>query len=134
MSGLLDTNIIVRYLTGEPAHLFAQATELIDNEEGLLVTAAVIAEVSYVLVRFYRLPREVVIDHLMALLQRENIETFRLEKAFVLQALMLCRPSGRVSIVDSLTWAAALSSDQKVVYTQDARFPSEGITIREGRP
>lgn len=130
MSGLLDANIVVRYFTGEPAHLFTQATELIDHEEGLQLTDAVLAEIAYVLIRFYRLPKELVVDHLIALLQRENIETFRLEKDLVLQALMLCRPSGRVSFVDALTWAAARSSEEKTVYTQDVRFPDEGVELR----
>ena len=133
MSGLLDTSIIVRYLTGQPPELFAQAKDLIEREEGLQLTDAALAEAAYVLTRVYRLPRDVVVDHLMALLQRRNMEPFRLDKGAVLQALLLCRPSGRVSFADALIWAAARSSQDKIVYTQDERFPSDGIEIRRGR-
>jgi predicted nucleic acid-binding protein len=131
VSGLLDTNIIVRYLTGEPAALFAQATALIETEEVQLTDTA-LAEAAYVLTRVYRLPRGIVVDSLMSLLQRHNIQPFCLEKDAVLQALLLCRPSGRVSFTDAMIWAAARSAEEKVVYSQDARFPSDGIEVRRG--
>jgi predicted nucleic acid-binding protein len=133
VSGLLDTSIIVRYLTGEPPDQFAQASQLIELEDGLQITDAALAEAAYVLTRVYRLPREVVVDHLVALLQRRNVDSFRLDKAVVLQALLLCRPSGRVSFADAFIWAAARSTDEKVVNTLDERFPSDGIEIRRER-
>jgi len=133
MSGLIDTNIIVRYLIRQPEHLAAEARELIEHEAGLQVTDAALAEAGYVLTRFYRMPREVVVDNLIALIQRQNIEAFRLEKDAVVRALLLCRPSGRVSFADALIWAAARSTEEKVVYTQDARFPRDGIEVRRSR-
>ena len=132
MSGLIDTNIVVRYLTGRPAHLASSAAEIIESDEVLQLTDVVLAEIAYVLTSTYRMSREEVVDSLMALLQRHNVEPFRLDKGLVLQALLLCRPSGRISYPDALIWAATRSSDEKVVYTQDARFPSDGIEVRSG--
>ena len=59
---------------------------------------------------------------------------FRLDKDLVLQALLFCRLSGRVSFADALVWAAARSQAGAAVYSFDARFPDEGITVlREAR-
>ena len=51
-------------------------------------------------------------------------------KETLLQALLLCRPSGRISFADALVWAAAIETEDKIVYSLDARFPHDGIEIR----
>ena len=83
---------------------------------------------------YYSLPRETVVDVLIALLERENIDTFRLEKPLALQALQLCRPSGRISFPDTLIWAAARPAGGATVYSLDRRFPSDGIEVRSAPP
>lgn len=47
----------------------------------------------------------------------------------MLEALLLCRPSGQVSFADALVWAAARSQANAAVYSLDERFPDEGITV-----
>ncbi len=133
MSGFVDTTIVVRYLTGDPPELAEQAAQILDAEEGLLITDVVLAETAYVLTSVYRIPRRVVVDHLIAFLQKENIAPFALDKSLVLQALLLCKPSGRVSFADALVWAAARSAGSKVVYSFDARFPHDGLELRSRR-
>ncbi|MEJ2262280.1 MAG: PIN domain-containing protein [Anaerolineales bacterium] len=133
MSALLDTSIIVRYLTGDPPDLAEEAARIIDKQANLQITDVVLAETAYVLSSIYRIPREVVVDHLILLLQKENIHPFFLAKDIVLQALLLCRPSGRVSYADALVWAAAQSTDEKIIYSFDERFPTDGVEVRRGR-
>lgn len=133
MSALLDTSILVRYLTGDPADLATEAAAVIEEEDGLQVTDVVLAETAFVLGSVYGVPRPVIVDYLIGLLQRQNIDVFGLEKGVVLQALLLCRPSGRVSYADALVWAAAKHTRDKVVYSLDKRFPSEGLDLRRGR-
>jgi predicted nucleic acid-binding protein len=130
LSGFLDTSMVVRYLTGDPPELAEQAARIIDSEDGLQVTDVVLAETAYVLTSVYRVPRDVVVDHLIAFLQKENIAPFALDKGVVLQAMLLCRPSGRVSFADALVWAAARSAGSRVVYSLDERFPSDGLEVR----
>ena len=132
MSGFLDTSMLVRYLTGDPQNLAEQAAQVIDNEEGLQVTDVVLAETAYVLTSVYRIPRGIVADHLIAFLQKENIAPFALDKGTVLQALLLYRPTGRVSFADAMVWAAAQSSGTRVVYSLDERFPRDGVEVRQG--
>jgi predicted nucleic acid-binding protein len=103
---------------------------MIEREDNLVVTGVAVAETAHVLTSYYRLSREVIVDHLVELLRRDNIDTFCVEKSLVIEGLLMCRPSGRVSIPDALIWAAARSSDTPV-YTLDRRFPTTGI---EGLP
>jgi len=129
VSGFLDTSMLVRYLTDDPPNLAEQAAKVIDGEEGLQVTDVVLAEAAYVLTSFYRVPRNLVVDHLIAFLQKENVTTFALDKGIALQALLLCKPSGRVSFADAMVWAAARSSGSNVVYSLDERFPQDGVEV-----
>jgi hypothetical protein len=94
VSGLLDTSMIVRYLTGDPPSLADRAAAIIDREADLLVTDGVLMETAYVLLTVYGVERAALVDHLIAFLQKENIAVFGLDKRSVLQALLLCRPSG----------------------------------------
>jgi predicted nucleic acid-binding protein len=132
VSGFLDTSIVVRYLTGDPPEMAEIAAGVIDNEKGLQVTDVVVAEAAYVLTSVYKAPRDVVVDHLIALLQKENISVFALDKGFALQALLLCKPSGRISFADAMVWAAARSAGSDVVYSLDERLPADGLQIQPG--
>ena len=129
MSGFLDTSVVVRYLTGDPPELAERAARFIDSVDDLQVTDVVIAEAAYVLGSVYQVPRETVVDHLIAFLQKENISPFALDNGLVLQALLMCRPSGRVSFADAMIWAAARSAGSRVVYSFDERFPGDGLEV-----
>ncbi|MCD6567732.1 MAG: PIN domain-containing protein [Dehalococcoidia bacterium] len=126
----MDTSVVVRYLTGDPPESAEQAAKIIDGVDDLLITDVVLTETAYVLTSVYQVPREIVVDHLIAFLQKENISPFALDKSLVLLALLLCRPSGRVSFADAMVWAAARSAGSRVVYSLDKRFPGDGIEVR----
>ncbi len=130
MSGFLDTSFLVRYLTDDPPELAEQAAQIIDTQDDLWVTDVVVVETAYVLTSVYRVPRNVVVDHLIAFLQKENVSVFTLDKGLVLQALIMCRPSGRVSFADAMIWAAARSARAGVVYSLDERFPEDDLEVR----
>ncbi len=132
MSGFLDTSIVVRYLVRDVPEMAEQAAAVIDSDDALWITGVALAETGYVLRSVYLLPREMVIDHLRAFVSKKNILCHGLDKGTVLQALLMCRPSGRISIADAMIWAAARTSGQNLVYSFDARFPTEGIEVRAG--
>ena len=129
MPDFLDTSVIVRYLTDDPAEMAEQATSLIETKAELYVTETALNETAHVLRRVYGLAREEVVDLLVALLQRSNITFHSLDKPIVIAALLLCRPSGRVSFGDALIWAVARVHSPSTVYSFDRRFPSEGIEV-----
>ncbi len=103
---------------------------MIDNETGLLVSDVVIVETAYVLTEVYRINRQVVVDHMVDFLQKSNINTVGIDKGTALVALLMCRPSGRISFADAMTWALVRSLDGGTVYSFDQRFPSEQINVR----
>ncbi|MCY3647022.1 MAG: PIN domain-containing protein [Chloroflexi bacterium] len=128
MNALLDTSVVVRYFMQDQPHLGAASTRVVESEDHLLVSEVAIAEVAHVLMSTYRVPRELVVDQLVAFLRRDNVGTLNIPKDLVLGALAKCRPSGRVSIPDALIWAAA-RGERVPVYTFDRRFPTEGVTV-----
>jgi predicted nucleic acid-binding protein len=131
MPGFAETSILVRYLTADPPEMAQRAARLIESEEELCVTETILAETAHVLRRLYGVAREDVVDLLVRLLQRRNIRVHGLDKATVITAILLTRPSNRVSIPDALIWAAARCTAPSTVYTFDRRFPREGIGVEE---
>jgi len=107
-----------------------KTAEILHADGDLALTDAIITEVGYVLLRQYGVPREEVVDGLIALIQRPNIGVWRLDKGIVTKALLLCRPSGRVSFADAMLWAAARTAGASVVYSFDERLPNDGLTVR----
>ena len=124
--------MVVLNPTGDPPNMAEQAARVIDGEEGLQNTDVVLAETAYVLTSVYRISRSMAVAHLVDFLLKQNISTIVLDKGLVLQALLLCRPSGRVSFADAMLWAAARASETKVVYSLDDRFPQDGLEVRRG--
>ena len=124
--------MVVRYLVRDVPKMADKAAMVIDSDENLLISGVALAEVDHVLRSVYNLPREAVIEHFMAFVSKRNIHCHGLDKGTVLEALLMCRPSGRVSISDALIWAAARTSGQNLVYSFDARFPTDGIEVNFG--
>ena len=87
--------------------------------------------VTYVLTRVYRISRQQVVDQLVEFLQKANINSYALDKGLVIQALLMCRQSGRVSFGDAVIWATARTAGDTVTYSFDDRFPSDGMEIRQ---
>lgn len=57
MTAFLDTNVLVRHLTGEPPDAAARATAALASGERFLLTDVVLAECVYVLQSFYEVRR-----------------------------------------------------------------------------
>jgi predicted nucleic acid-binding protein len=96
VSAFVDTNILVRHLTGDPPKQAARASRFLAAADELLLADPVVAEVVYVLESFYEVPRTrvaelvraiiafpaiVVLDPGMLLRALEVYETVRLDFA-----------------------------------------------------
>lgn len=127
----LDTNPVVRYLVGDEPGLAARATLLIESDRRLRLSLVTLAEIGFVLTRAYGIDRARVVDTLVDLLNRENLEVHEVSTDVAVQALRLCRPSGRVNFGDAMLWALARSLAPARVWTFDRRFPADGIECRE---
>jgi predicted nucleic acid-binding protein len=129
VTAVLDTSVVVRYFVheqGSPA-----ARRAVESGEPLYIPLLVISEAAHVLRSVYRLPREQVVDTLLLFLERDGIEVLDAPTDLVREALLLARPSGRVSIEDSLIWAAARAAGRgTIVHSFDLRFPSHEVELR----
>jgi predicted nucleic acid-binding protein len=125
----LDTSYIVRYLTNDPPSMAETAALIIDSDQPLIMSELILAESAYVLASVYKIPRVELVDALMSLIQRNNIQLSNLPKSSVLEALRLCKNSHRYSFADILLWAQVRQSESPCLYTFDQRFPNQGITL-----
>jgi predicted nucleic acid-binding protein len=127
---LLDANVIVRYLVGDTPDLASRATALIESARHLYIPVVILAEVGFVLTRVYKIDRTRVVDALLDLLGRYNIDPLEITKDKAIEALQLCSPSPRVSFADAMLWAVA-HREVGTVWTFDKRFPEVGILVNE---
>lgn len=73
MTAFVDTNILVRHLTGDPPDLAERATAYLGTERELLLTDLVAAETVYVLESFYAAPRDQVGEAVRSLVAFDSI-------------------------------------------------------------
>lgn len=126
----VDTNVLVRYLLQDDPEMGPAAARLVDGERRLGVSLVALAETAFVLSRNYGAPREEVVDLMVEMLRKRNIQTLGVDKELAASALLLCRPSGRVNYADALINADARAHEVGKLYTFDERFPPEGLTLR----
>jgi len=85
VTAFVDTNILVRHLTGDPPAMARRATAYLAAEADLLLTDLVVAETVYVLESFYEVPRAQVAEATRSLLAFDAIVT--VDPALVLRAV-----------------------------------------------
>ena len=73
MTAFVDTNILLRHLTGDPPEMAARATAYLRSETSLLLTDLVAAETVYVLESFYEAPRDQVAQAMRSLLGLDTV-------------------------------------------------------------
>ena len=110
MKRIADTNILVRYLTGDDEKAAAKATEIISN--GVGVVPETIPEVLYVLTSktLYAIPRQVAAAAVLTLLDDISVE----RKETIRTALNIYSET-RLDYVDCLLIAEGLSSDTEII-------------------
>lgn len=130
MITFVDTNVLVRYLTGEPPAHAERATVQLEGPDEISVAPHILAETFYVLTSFYRVKIEVAVDALLLLLGRSNIEVLGIPHEFIVAALEMVKPSSRVSMADALLWAQVRTkSSASTVVTFDRKFPDLDIEV-----
>ena len=132
MSAFVDTNILVRHLTGDPPAMAARATAYLESAPELLLTDLVVAETVYVLESFYGAPREqiaiavrallafeaiVVVDAALLLRAIEVYETIRLD--FAEAYLVACAESTGINEIASFD--RSIDRIETVVRTEPPR-------------
>ncbi|HXM86544.1 MAG TPA: PIN domain-containing protein [Solirubrobacteraceae bacterium] len=98
MTAFLDTNVVIRHLTGDPPEMAARATAALASAEELMLADVVVAECVYVLESFYEVERQRVAELMRAAIALPSIKT--VDRASLLRAL-------EVYEVDRLDFAEA---------------------------
>jgi predicted nucleic-acid-binding protein len=73
VTAFVDTNVLIRHLTGDPPEQAARATRFLARADALVLADLVVAEVVYVLESFYRVERPRVADMVRALLAFRSV-------------------------------------------------------------
>lgn len=127
MIGYLDTNVLIRHLTGDPPAMAARATALLRAAERLDLPDLIVAEVVYVLESFYRVPREQVAELARAIIAFPAIETEDAPR--LLRAIELYERAG-LDFADAYLVASAERADHRSVVSFDRRIGRVGTIER----
>ena len=116
MTAFVDTNIIVRHLTGHPEDMAARATQFLRTSKDLLLSDVIVAETVFVLESAYKAPRPQVAEAVRACLL---YDAFRVvEPTLVLRALEIYE-SERLDFAEAYLVASAESSGVPVIVSFD---------------
>lgn len=116
MTAWLDTNVLVRHLTGDPLEVASRATAFLTTESELLLTDLVAAETVYVLESFYEAPRHEVARAIRSLLALRALVCVDL--ALLLRALEVYEVA-RVDFAEAYLVACAESTDARRIASFD---------------
>ena len=119
MRALVDTNVLVRHLTGDPPAQGKRATAFLRDSHELILTDLVLAEMVYVLESFYEVPRTDIARMARALLALPSIET--VDHELLLRAVEIYEVL-RLDFAEAYLSALAEMSDVKLVASFDRQI------------
>jgi len=127
---LLDANILLRFITGEPVDQAQEAAELVAAAEAgkvrLAVLPMVLAEAVFVLTGFYEHPRSQVAEVLAHLISSPGFHNEEQER--MLHALKLFG-TGKLDFVDCYLAAASIREGRTLVSFDRDLAKLHGITV-----
>ncbi|MEO7296857.1 MAG: type II toxin-antitoxin system VapC family toxin [Candidatus Limnocylindria bacterium] len=128
MTAFIDTNVLIRHLTGDPPAQPARATRYLERSEELLLPDLVLAEVAYVLESFYEAPRSQVAETLRAVLAYPAIHVVETD---LLQWAVEVYDVHRLDFADAYLVASAERSGVNVIASFDRSIDKVGTVRRE---
>ncbi len=131
MSAFVDTNIIVRHLTGEPPEIAKRATAYLAAEPELFLTDLIVAETIYVLESFYKIPRELIANAMRSLIALRSVIT--VDPALLLRSLEVYE-FDRIDFAEAYLVACAESSGVNRVASFDRSIDRVGTIERVEPP
>lgn len=116
MSAFVDTNVLFRHLTGDPADMAAGATAFLANADELLLADLIVAETIYVLESFYKAPRPQIADAMRSLIAMDTVVT--IDPALLLRAVEVYEVD-RIDFAEAYLVAQAESTGVLVIASFD---------------
>jgi predicted nucleic acid-binding protein len=130
VTAFVDTNVLIRHLTGDPPEMASRATRYIETADELLLPDLILAEVAYVLESFYETPRAQVATTLRAVLAFPAI---RVVDADLLQRAVEVYEVHRLDFADAYLVASAERTGIGVIASFD-RTIDRVTTVRREEP
>ena len=130
VTAFVDTNVLVRHLTGDPPAQAARATRYLHQADELLLPDLILAEVAYVLESFYETPRAQVAETLRAVLAFLAIRV--VDDELLLRTVEVY-DGHRLYLADAYLVASAERTGVGEVVSFDRAIDRVG-TVRRGEP
>ena len=128
MTAFVDTNIIVRYLTGDPPEQAERATRYLEQADELILPDLIFAEVVYVLESYYQVARVEAAPMLRSLLEFRAV---RVADSRLLQRAVDVYETHRIAFADAYLIASAESTGVGVVASFDRDIDRVATVTRE---
>jgi predicted nucleic acid-binding protein len=128
VTAFVDTNVIIRHLTGDPRAQARRATRYLAAADELLLPDLILAEVAYVLESYYEAPRSQVAETLRAVL---GFRPIRVLDRDLLQRTVGVYEVNRLDFADAYLVASAKRSGVGVVASFDRGIDRVGTVRRE---
>ena len=128
MTAFVDTNVLVRHLTGDPPSQAGRATRYLERADELLLADLILAEVTYVLESFYEVARSQVAATLRAILAFPAI---RVLDAELLHRAIEVYEVDRLDFADAYLVASAERTGIGIIASFDRSIDRIGTVRRE---
>ena len=130
MTAFVDTNVLIRHLTGDPPQQALQATRYLEEADQLLLPDLILAEVAYVLESYYEVARLQVAETLRAIL---SFRAIRVVDSALLYRTVELYEVHRLDFADAYLVASAERTGVGVVASFD-RAIDRAATVRREEP
>jgi predicted nucleic acid-binding protein len=128
VTAFVDTNVLIRHLTGDPPAQAKRATRYLKGAGELLLPDLIFAEVAYVLESFYEVARSQVAGSLRAILA---FPTIRVLDAELLQRVVEVYEVHRLDFADAYLVASAERSGVGIIASFDRSIDRVASVRRE---
>ena len=123
----VDTNVLVRYLTGDPPELAQRAKRYLEREENLILPDLIVAEIAYVLTSYYQYDRAQVAIALRTAVTRPALQVSNLD---LLVRTVELYETHRVDFADAYLIASAEAAGVGAVASFDRDIERAGTVVR----
>lgn len=127
----VDTSVVVRYLVGEPAGQARRAQAVMEGGGPVGIPVVVLLETAHVLRTQYGVDRRDILDTLIDLVTRQDVEILGGSRGLVVEALVRARTLPGSPLPDALVAATVRDAGAVPLVTFDRDLARHGIPVRE---
>lgn len=127
----VDTSVVVRYLVGTPVAQAKRAGAVMDRGEMVGIPLVVLLETAHVLRTRYGVERRDVLDTIIELVTREDVDILGGFKGSVVEALVRARALPGAPLPDALVAATVRDAGVVPLYSFDREMARHGVVMEE---